>query len=317
MRARSLADRFFEKYERGDGCWEWLGSRNSSGYGLVSDGRKHRRASRVSWELHVGPIPVGLFILHACDNPPCVRPGHLRPGTQVENVREMVKKGRWRDKGTASRVARYRSIRQPRGRRVTKPCEYCRVQFKAKQSNIKVGRARFCSRGCWGAARRAAPRVERLNVELFWSKVDKSDGPNGCWLWRGNIHGTGYGRFYDNAKKKVERASRVAWEIANGRSADDLCVCHSCDNPPCVNPAHLWLGTDKDNAVDKVAKGRARCRFSTPIEIARKVRAAALTGEPQHDVARRFGLHQSTVSRIKTGARWWSVLECEPKGGST
>lgn len=73
-----------------DTCWEWAGNRNQHGYGRLDTTYAHR----LSWEFHHGPIPDGLVVMHACDNPPCVNPWHLRLGTQVENMRDMARKGR-------------------------------------------------------------------------------------------------------------------------------------------------------------------------------------------------------------------------------
>lgn len=91
---RPVAERFWEKVAKGDGCWEWLAHRKQRGYGTLQIGRRSVAAHRVSWELHYGPIPDGLWVLHRCDNPPCVRPDHLFLGDAAANGRDMGSKGR-------------------------------------------------------------------------------------------------------------------------------------------------------------------------------------------------------------------------------
>lgn len=90
-----LSERFHIKVKRTEGCWLWQGVKNR-GYGMISDKGKMRYAHRVSYELAYGQIPDGLDILHNCDNPSCVRPDHLKPGTHTDNMRDMFAKGRRR-----------------------------------------------------------------------------------------------------------------------------------------------------------------------------------------------------------------------------
>lgn len=79
-------------------CWEWVGRKNQQGYGVMSAHNGEVGAYRVSYELHKGVIPRGNVILHSCDNRTCVRPEHLSAGTQSQNMRDMVRKGRGRNK---------------------------------------------------------------------------------------------------------------------------------------------------------------------------------------------------------------------------
>jgi len=97
----------------------------------------------------------------------------------------------------------------------------------------------------------------RRSVEdRLWSSLDKSAGPAGCWPFTGQRmrRGLPYGLIFD---RRTRRAHRVAWELTHGPIPEGLNVLHRCDNPPCCNPAHLFLGTDGDNAADREAKGRS------------------------------------------------------------
>jgi hypothetical protein len=123
-----LAERFWEKVKKTDTCWNWIGAtrlsngmkRNRGNYGIMRINDKVYSAPRISWELHNGPIrSTGLWVLHHCDNPSCVRPDHLWLGTHQDNVDDKVKKGRsWKPEGekapwhilTKEQVVKMRSL---------------------------------------------------------------------------------------------------------------------------------------------------------------------------------------------------------------
>lgn len=91
----------------------------------------------------------------------------------------------------------------------------------------------------------------------FWRYVDRADGPLACWEWRGHRNAKGYARFSVSGRRPRQQAAhRLSWELAHGAIPERLLVLHHCDNPPCVNPVHLFLGTASDNARDMIAKGR-------------------------------------------------------------
>jgi len=104
---------FWKKVDKSGNCWEWIAGFGHCGYGQFRVGDKPQLSHRVSWKLENGPIPEGLFVLHKCDNPPCVNPKHLFLGTQKDNLADMTSKGRrgsspgeksWNSKLTADQV---------------------------------------------------------------------------------------------------------------------------------------------------------------------------------------------------------------------
>jgi hypothetical protein len=119
----------------------------------------------------------------------------------------------------------------------------------ARCGGKKAPQAKYCM-GC-----RTARAIESATVR-FWSKVPNRT-PGQCWNFTG-FCGKGYGQF--SVSKVPIRAHRFSWELEHGPIPDSLRVLHSCDNPSCVNPEHLFLGTDKDNQHDAIKKGRHTCQ---------------------------------------------------------
>lgn len=138
-------------------------------------------------------------------------------------------------------------------------------------------------------------------AERFWEKVDVR-GPDECWNWIRCKMPYGYGKFGIN--NKTQMAHRVSYELANGPIPKGLFVCHTCDNPRCVNPAHLFVGTHADNMRDMTGKRRqtigernAMAKL-TSAEVAEiRSRCVGHRGE-QVRIAREFGVSNSTICNI-------------------
>ena len=144
-------------------------------------------------------------------------------------------------------------------------------------------------------------------VKRFWVKVLKSDG---CWLWVGNQDHRGYGRFRIDAQGKMDGAHRAAWFLTYGPVPDGLHVCHHCDNPRCVRPDHLFLGTHDDNMRDMTVKGRGHqgvrnvnAKVTEADVRAIRIRYAA-GGVTQKALAEKYGVDHTTVSLIVRRKNW-------------
>ena len=97
--------------------------------------------------------------------------------------------------------------------------------------------------------------MEYKNPDKLWSKVDQSGGSDTCWPWTGYRTVKGYGRLYFHGRERPNYAHRIAWELTNGPIPTGQHICHHCDNPPCCNPKHLFLGDAHANAHDALRKG--------------------------------------------------------------
>ena len=159
------------------------------------------------------------------------------------------------------------------------------------------------------------------SAERFSTYVTKTDT---CWLWQGARDEKGYG--YSSLNGRNMRAHRVSWTLAHGEIPDGLLVLHHCDVPPCVNPAHLFLGTNADNMADMKAKNRqargdrsgsrrhpeSRPRGSRQADAklneaqAKEIRS--IEGLSQRAIARRYGVSNVTIHKLRTRKTWKHVL---------
>lgn len=163
----------------------------------------------------------------------------------------------------------------------------------------------------------------------FWAKVDVR-GPDDCWPWTRHKTGFGHGTFSKRKAPGVPGAlfaHRVAYELVIGPIPAGMAVCHSCDNPSCCNPAHLWLGTKGDNNRDCYNKGRRYQPGPVPYELrarGERVANARLTPEkvrmivssdlPHKALARQLGVSDTAVRNVRNGVTWGHVTGIKPDG---
>lgn len=159
------------------------------------------------------------------------------------------------------------------------------------------------ARGCPKCGGQQLSREERL-----FANVIIPDDPNECWEWVG--YGSRHGQLM--ADGEMTMAHRLSWEIHNGEIPDGLCVLHTCDNPPCSNPRHLFLGTHADNMQDMIGKKRHGTKgrrgpnaVHTKDDII-QIRKLLTDGVSQKEIAEIFGVSQSSIMQIKTrrSYRW-------------
>lgn len=149
------------------------------------------------------------------------------------------------------------------------------------------------------------PGEVRTAVEsVLLARVDRSGGPDACWPWTGHItERRPYGQFSRCGFSFY--AHRAAADIAGLGVRRGLDVCHRCDNPPCCNPAHLFVATHRENLLDAAAKGRtARPWAKLSAETAREIRRRSASGEATGDLAREFGVSASAIRAVVRGESW-------------
>lgn len=153
--------------------------------------------------------------------------------------------------------------------------------------------------------------------DRLWSHVQICE-PVACWPWVGTVDSCGYGRIrcgsLANNTRHYRQVHRVVWEIVHGPIPVGLCVLHHCDNPPCVNPQHLWLGTQQDNIADMVKKGR---NFSFKRQRGVKNPNAKLTEQRVREIrtsnigtyilARQYNVRSMTIWRVRMRKTWRHV----------
>lgn len=154
---------------------------------------------------------------------------------------------------------------------------------------------------------------DSTRLARFWSQVRRGNADD-CWEWTGYKSAQGYGRVNYKYPIRTTKAHRFSYYLAHGSLPENMSVCHRCDNPSCVNPAHLFLETNAGNVADRVRKGRSVVPFSRGsakknavltesqvLEIKEALRASSAS---QSELARKFGVARATINNIAQGNNW-------------
>lgn len=174
-------------------------------------------------------------------------------------------------------------------------CRNCKKEFEAY--NYTKGRKKYCSKKCMEIYRHTSVK------DMILERIEKVD--NGCWLWKGSVGSNGYGKI--NNKGQHLSAHRASYTVFKGAIPKGKHVCHSCDIRTCVNPDHLWIGTQRDNIQDMIEKGRKAPQKGKNIKWSKDIveKAIALKNEGKtyvevHDIT---GIPIGTLSAYVNGNR--------------
>ena len=149
---------------------------------------------------------------------------------------------------------------------------------------------------------------KRIPIEdRFWTKVQKT---NTCWVWTAMHDKDGYGQISDKPRSSKRRAHCVSWELLHGAIPDEMLVLHSCDNPSCVRPEHLFLGTPKDNSKDMVLKNRQAKGSKQGISKLTENQVYIIKNkfdQTMRSLAKEFNVSEGTIWFIKHDLTWKHV----------
>lgn len=183
-------------------------------------------------------------------------------------------------------------------------CQYCEKDFLALQNEVERGKAKYCSISCGVAFRNKS--ITLTPQQVFFKNMSKENHPNGCWIYK-------VGKRYGKMKigDKCISAHRFSYEFHKGKIEEKMVICHTCDNKLCVNPNHLFIGTQKDNIQDMLSKDRAnrpkgsrhhwsQLNEKQVLEI--KERLYKYEGVTQ--LAKEFGVSHCVVEQIRIRKSW-------------
>ena len=182
------------------------------------------------------------------------------------------------------------------------PTKLCRVQGCGRPHSARGYCLMHYKRWRKNADMYAPPQGASLKEKFEYDFAHSQGRGERCWRWRGKVGSSGYGYVYADGKHHL--AHRLAYEYRVGTIPEGLFVCHGCDNPLCVNPSHLYLGTHHENIHEAAFKGRLHTKLH-PAQVSLLKKVAGGEHATQREWAEAFGVNQATISRILSGDAWW------------
>jgi hypothetical protein len=183
-------------------------------------------------------------------------------------------------------------------------CQYCKKEFMTFKSEINKGKAKYCSISCGVAFRNKAKALSPQ--EIFFKNISKEKHPNDCWIY---MVGARYGKM--KIGEKTVSAHRYSYELHHGEVSEGKVICHKCDVKLCVNPEHLFIGTQKDNIHDMFSKNRdnrpkGSKHHNTKLneEKVLGIKELLMKGFKIKEVAEIYKVPYSTISQIKSEKSW-------------
>ena len=187
---------------------------------------------------------------------------------------------------------------------IPRVCIQCNKDFLTRKSIINAGYGFFCSLSCSITNRNY--KLKSSAVDIFWSNIQKSIDTE-CWIYTKCISTTGYGRIQIN--RKFVFAHRFSYQLHFGDIPDGMFICHHCDNPPCCNPSHLFLGTSSDNSNDMAAKFRndkGEEHWNNKLNQTQvlEIKSLLKNGESVSNIANTYNVHVNTIYDIRNNRIW-------------
>jgi hypothetical protein len=195
-----------------------------------------------------------------------------------------------------------------------------RYSYELHKGPIPEGMKIFheCDNGSCVNPRHLYVGIYKTDMEnRFWKHVNKKENDE-CWVWSAACTSHGYGIIGKTGGKRLALTHRYSYELHYGSIPEDMDICHECDNPPCVNPNHLFIGTAQDNIIDAVSKGRVippvprlgenNNKAKLTVNQVKEIKKMLSSGVKGRDIAAEFATSEYNISDIKRGKTWSHII---------